>query len=467
VRSFAFLLTCLLSAATLASPSTRPNVIFILVDDLRYDALACTGHPWVQTPNLDRLRAEGVWFRNAFCTTSLCSPSRASFLTGTYAHTHGVTRNEVKVVDPDWSRTPSFAQLLQKGGYETGYIGKWHIAPHADPRPGFDHWLSFKGQGEYIDPELNENGRTFKAQGHNTDILNEHAIKFLETKREKPFCLYLSYKAVHDPRTPRETDANLYSDQKLPKPESYTDTFAGKPRWQRATILTQHMKAKTSAPDVIPDELPPPPPWNATNKDRLNYYRLLTAIDEGVGRIRELLDKQGQLDNTIIIFAGDNGYFMGEHRLGDKRLMYEESIRIPLLMRYPPLAKAGATVEQMALNIDLAPTLLDLAGVEIPSHMQGKSWRALLEGNVTGWRKSFLYEYWLDLKMTIPDLVGIRTNDWKLCRSPGVEDVDELYDLKADPHELHNLAADPAQAEKLKSMRGELEVLMKETGYAR
>jgi N-acetylglucosamine-6-sulfatase len=467
VKTYIFLLAWLLIPGVLfgAAPATRPNIVFILVDDLRYDALGCTGHPWVQTPSIDRLRNEGALLKNAFVTTSLCSPSRASFLTGVYAHMHGVARNEVKVVDPDWSRLPSFPMLLQKAGYETGYIGKWHIAVNADPRPGFDYWLSFKAQGEYIDPELNENGRTFKATGYNTEILNDHALKFLEQKRDKPFCLYLAYKAVHDPRTVRPADQDLYSDKKLPEPASFTDDYRGKPRWQRATIITQNKPPRTPAPENIPDVLDPPGKWNAKNKDRLNYYRLLTAIDEGVAHIYDLLAKQGQLDNTIIIFAGDNGYFMGEHRLGDKRLMYEESLRIPLLMRYPPLIKSGATIEPMTLNIDLAPTLLDLAGAPIPAHMQGKSWRPLFAGKSDGWRNSFLYEYWLDLKVTIPDLLGVRTNDWKLCTSPNMQDVDELYDLKNDPYELHNLAGDPAHAQKLKEMHAEMERLKTETGY--
>jgi N-acetylglucosamine-6-sulfatase len=443
-----------------AAADVRPNVVVILLDDLRYDALGCTGHPFVKTPNIDRIRNEGVLFRNAFVTTSLCSPSRASFLTGMYAHSHGVMKNEGKVADPDFERTPSFAQLLQKSGYETAYIGKWHIERKNDPRPGFDYWLSFSGQGAYIDPQMNENGQSRKVEGHMTDILNEHAVKFLDRTHKRPFCLYLSHKAVHGPRRPRAKDAELYADAEIPKPPNADDDLRDKPKWQRGHVLR---KGK-SAPQEIPDAAPPAK-WDPTNRDRLNYFRLLNAVDEGVGRILETLERHGQLDNTIVIFTSDNGYFLGEHHLSDKRLMYEESLRIPFLMRYPRLVKPGTTVEQMVLNIDLAPTLLDLAGAPVAAHMHGRSIRPLLEGKATDWRRSFLYEYWVDLQPTIPDIVGVRTEDWKLVRYPNIDDLDEMYDLKNDPHEMRNLAPDPAHAEKLKDLNGELDRLMKETGY--
>jgi arylsulfatase A-like enzyme len=198
----------------------------------------------------------------------------------------------------------------------------------------------------------------------------------------------------------------------------------------------------------------------------MNYFRLLTAVDEGVGMILKTLEQRGDLDNTVIVFAGDNGYFFGEHHVGDKRLAYEESMRIPMLMRYPKLAKPGGTIDKIVLNIDLAPTLLDLAGEAVPPGMQGRSWRPLLEGKNADWRKSFLYEYWLDLKPTIPDMVGVRTDDWKFVRYPGANDIDELYDLKNDPIEMHNLAQDSGQAEKKRELAAELDRLMRETNYA-
>jgi N-acetylglucosamine-6-sulfatase len=446
-------------------PAKAPNIIFVLTDDQRWDTLGCMGHPFVQTPNIDRIAHEGALFRNAFVTTSLCSPSRASFLTGMYAHTHGVIENEVEVKDPDWTKTPSFGMLLQKAGYETGYIGKWHMEPHDRPRPGWDYWLSFKGQGVYNDPLLNENGKQFKAEGYVTELLNDYALKFLKQKRDKPFCLYLSHKAVHDPRTIRPKDADLYSDKTLPIPINYGDTLAGKPRWQRLNVLSKaRMRDPIDVTDV-PDELPPAGPYKATNKNTFDYLRLLTAVDEGVGQIYKTLEESGQLENTIIIYAGDNGYFFGEHRLGDKRLAYEESLRIPFLMRYPGAIKPGTVIDAMVLNIDLAPTLLDYAKVDGAASMQGVSMRPLLDGKTQGWRTSWLYEYFLDLKPTLPDMVGVRTADWKLIKAPNVKDIDEIYDLKNDPGELHNLAQQPAFEEKRKQLNAELDRLIKDTGY--
>jgi N-acetylglucosamine-6-sulfatase len=443
----------------------RPNIIFILTDDQRWDALGCAGHPFLKTPNLDRLRNEGVLFKNAFVTTSLCSPSRASFLTGTYVHTHGVIGNEVAAHDPDWDKTPSFAMLLQKAGYRTGYIGKWHMAPNNRPRPGFDYWFGFKGQGVYVDPVMNEDGTEKQVKGYITEILNDSAVAFINrAAKDKPFLLYLSHKAVHDPRTVRERDRDLYSGQRLPKPPNFDDDLAGKPKWQRLNVLSH---AKLNEPidvDNIPDRLPPRP-FGARNQDTLNYFRLLTAVDDGVGMILRALAERGDLDDTVIVFAGDNGYFFGEHRVGDKRLAYEESLRIPMLLRYPRLAKAGSTIEKMVLNIDLAPTLLDLAAERVPPNMQGRSWRPLLQGKADGWRTSFLYEYWLDLKPTIPDMVGVRTDEWKLVRYPNIRDLDEMYDLKSDPYELHNLAQNTKYAAKATELSTELDRLMRETNY--
>ena len=449
----------------LAAPAgkERPNLLFVLTDDQRWDALGCLGHPFLKTPHLDRIRQEGALFANAFVTTSLCSPSRASFLTGCYAHTHGVMQNEKR--DFDSAATPSFAQYLQKEGYRTGYVGKWHMAGTSDPRPGFDYWLSFRGQGVYTDPLLNENGREFKATGYMSDLLTGHALDFLEkSPADRPFCLYLSHKAVHAPFTPAERHAKLWPDAELAEPPNYRDTFADKPKWMQgayggkaARVVNDRPAGESAAPAI--------PPWTPRRQATLDYYRAIAAVDEGVGKVLALLEKQGRLDDTVIVFAGDNGFFWGEHRRGDKRLMYEESLRIPLLIRYPKLVRPGTTIEQMALNIDLAPTFLDLAGVPVPAHMQGRSWRPLFGGRAEGWRTSFLYEYWVDLTPTIPHMVGVRTEDWKLVRYPDLDDIDEMYDLRSDPHELRNLAPVPARAAKRRELAQELDRLLDETGY--
>ena len=437
-----------------APKSPQPNIIFILTDDQRWDALGCLNHPFVKTPNLDRIRREGALFSNSFVTTSLCSPSRASFLTGTYAHRHGVIDNTGREFEP--GKTPSFPELLQARGYETAFIGKWHMAPHANPRRGFDYWLSFRGQGVYTDPTVNENGREFQAKGYITDVLTDSALAWLGRKRDKPYCLYLSHKAIHEPFTPAERHRDLYRDAKVPEPPNYRDDLSSKPAWQRRRKDQEEVPAARK-----------PAPWNPKRPDRfMDYYRAIAAVDEGVGRIYGLLERAGTLDNTIIAFAGDNGYFKGEHGgRGDKRLAYEESIRIPFLMRYPRLIRPGSTVDEMVLNIDLAPTLLDLAGAPTHSGMQGRSLRPLFEGRSQGWRDSWLYEYWVDLNPLLPRMVGVRTRSHKFVRYPDTKDISEMYDLRKDPHELLNVALDASYASKKQELENELARLMHDTGY--
>lgn len=448
-------------AVKAAQSSQRPNVVFILVDDLRHDGMSCAGHPFARTPNIDRIATGGLRFSNAFAVSALCAPSRATFLTGQYGHTNGVRTNEEEEFDHS---LPTFPGLLRQNGYETAFIGKWHMKPVATPRPGFDFWLSFTGQGGYEDPKLNENGRDFEAQGYMTDILTQYAVDFLKKPREKPFCLCLWHKAVHGPFTPADRHKDLYADAKLPEPPSFKDTFTGKPEWQRALASKKMRKNNPNAP--IPASVPPDN-WDGRNKNYIDYYRALAAVDDSVGRILETLKETGTLNNTLIIFAGDNGFFHGEHRRSDKRYAYEESMRIPLLMCGVGITNPGRLVEQMTVNIDIAPTLLDLAGIKPLDSMQGMSLKPLLEGASPSWRSSFLYEYfreeWLPV---IPTMVAVRTQDWKYVRYPTLKDLDELYDLQSDPYEMRNLAADPAAKRKLAEMRGELERLMKETRYS-
>jgi arylsulfatase A-like enzyme len=423
-------------------------------------------HPFVRTPAVDRIRNEGANFENMFVTTSLCSPARASFLTGTYAHTHGVTGNHGVDFDPE--RTPSFPILLQASGYNTAYVGKWHMGRHADPREGFDYWLSFVGQGVHNDPPLNENGREFRETGYMTDILTDYADRWLREKRDpaRPFCLCLGHKAVHGPFTPPERDKGLFADVEMAEPPNWQDTFAGKPAWQRAErVGGRNVRRSSRLQEIVPESVPAQP-WDPRGAGRLNQLRMIKAIDDGVGRILRTLEELGVLDDTIVIFTSDNGYFHGEHRRGDKRLMYEESLRIPMVLRYPRAVPAGSAVEPMVLNIDVAPTLLDYAGLEPPPGMQGRSFRRLAAGRGdVPWRKSFLYEYWVDLTPAIPHMLGVRTEDWKLVRYPDIDDIDELYDLRNDRYEMRNLAEDPAHAAKLAEMRAELERLKRETDY--
>ena len=418
----------------------RPNIVFILTDDQRYDAMSCAGHPWVQTPHMDRLAREGARFRNAFVTTSLCSPSRASFLTGCYAHTHGVFTNGSG--DLDASR-PTFAQILQKTGYETAFIGKWHMGRNDAARPGFDHWVSFAGQGRYFGCPLNVNGQRRRATKYITDELTDHAVAFLKKPRQKPFLLYLSHKAVHAPFTPAKRHAGRYGQAEVKSRHNAADRLTDKVPWGRKM----------------------PGNWQKLVRD---YTEALLAVDESVGRVVATLAELKQIDQTAIVFAGDNGYFHGEHGgLWDKRAAYEPSMRIPLLMRYPLRVKAGTECDALVLNIDLAPTLLELAGAAAPASMQGRSWMGAAAGSDAG-RRSFLYEYFRegDKRFNRPSVTAVRTPRWKYITYPSLETgIEELYDLEADPHELRNLAASPAHATQLEAMKKELARLKKETSF--
>ncbi len=458
--------TALLARRAKAATKKRPNFVFILIDDQSWDAMGHRGrYPFLKTPNMDRLAREGMSFENAFVTTSLCSPSRASFLTGCHAHRHGVRTNERK--DPHPS-IPIFPQALQKAGYETAFVGKWHMAPSAAPRPGFDYWLSFKGQGKYIDPELNENGRDFTQKGYMTDVLTVYADRWLRQPHEKPFCMLLWHKAVHGPFTPAERHKEAFPDAQMPKPANFDDDFANKPEWIRRAKKygTRREPWQKSMGKEVPAAIPPEQ-WKGGRKDQLDYMRALLAVDDSVGAMLRTLEETGRLDNTVVVFSSDNGFFLGEHRRGDKRLMYEESIRIPLLVRYPKAVKAGSTRPEMVLNIDVAPTLLELAGANTPATVQGTSFAPLLKGEKVPWRKSFLYAYYKEGWLPgIPTMLGVRGERWKYTHFPELnDDIDELYDLQSDPIEMKNLIADPLHKAQAVHMKGELDKLLRETAY--
>ncbi len=398
----------------------RPNFVFILTDDQRHDTLSCTGHPLVHTPRLDRLAREGALFENAFVTTSLCSPSRASFLTGQYAHRHGIRDNSTPL--PDDVRT--FPRLLQVHGYRTAFLGKWHMGTQEGPRPGFDHWASFAGQGKYRDPVMNIDGETVRLSGYITDVLTDLAVRWLQERAAGPFCLVLSHKAVHSDFIPAHRHAGLFADAAIEPPPSVYDTLEGKPEWVR--------RVRRAGPGAEYE-------WMAGLVR--SYLRCIPAVDESVGRVMRALQDGGVLEDTLVVFASDNGFFFGEHGLGDKRAMYEESIRIPLLMRFPRLIRPGTRIRRMALNIDLCPTFLELAGVPVPDDVQGRSLRPLLEGRRTQWRDEFLYEYdWEPDARRRPAVRGVRTERWKYIEYPGEDDLAELYDLQSDPLEMRNIA---------------------------
>lgn len=445
-------------AARAGEPGRRPNIVFILADDVRWDDLGCAGHPFARTPHIDRIAAEGAQFSNAFVTTPICSPSRASILTGQYASVHGIIDNTDRSAASH--RLATFPRALRDAGYESAYIGKWHMGIDDSPRPGFDHWVSVRGQGAYFDPEINENGATRRIRGYATDIFNDYAARFIGQPRQKPFVLYLAHKAVHPNIaqhadgsvspigsggfTPAPRHARLYEGLPIPRRPNAGRAPSGKPALQRDIAGLPPLGAKTGTDDE-------------TVRNRL---RLLAAVDEGVGRIFDALERAKQLDNTVLVFASDNGYFYGEHGLSEeRRLAYEESIRIPLLVRYPAAVKPRTRIEEMALTIDLAPTLLDMASAPALARAHGRSLRPLLEGRRTRWRESFLIEYFSDRVMPRIRNMGyeaVRTPSWKYIRYRELPGMDELYDLERDPYELENMAGSKGAADQLARLRREL-----------
>jgi len=457
------------NVAQIFAGQRRPNMIFILTDDQRYDAMGfMAAYPFLKTPNMDRIRNEGVHFKNTFAVLSMCGPSRASILTGTYPQVNGVTTN-VEGREFNQDKTPSFPLVLQQNGYTTGFLGKWHLDHSNKPRKGFDRWVSFSGQGKYNGNTLNIDGEVVDNPGYITDELTDYALEFIENNSEKPFCLYLSHKAVHGPFTPADRHSRQYASALIPKRENYMDDLADKPDWQRVRMSREKLfRLRDNNSLVAKPKLPvkkynPKVGGSAISKD---YLRSISAVDEGIGKIFNLLEKEGILENTCIIFAGDNGYLLGEHQRGDKRVAYNESMRIPLIMRMSGVVKPGSTVEEMVLNIDIAPTILDLAGVKVPPIMQGKSMVPLFNGTgAKDWRDAFLFTYWRDLIPTIPRIVAVRTDRYMYATYPDIDDENELYDLKSDPFEMNNLAGNPACAEVEKKMLQKLEQLKKETGY--
>ncbi len=431
-----------------ADAPQKPNIVFVLVDDIRWDAFSCMGSPVAKTPNIDRIANEGALFKNFFVSIPLCSPSRGSFLTGQYPHRHGVIDNA------DHSelshKLVTFPKLLHDAGYETAFVGKWHMGNDDTPRPGMDHWLGFKGQGVYNDPVLNIDGERKKVPGYITDILNSNAVAFINKPHDKPFMLYLSHKAVHGPFMPPERYKKLYGDVKVPFPKSIHDDDHDKP------VLLVH---DPKHPKAI---VPKGPDWAGPEKAAKDQLRCLAAVDDGVRDMLAALEKNGQLDNTMFVFTSDNGFFWGEHGLGDKRWAYEESIRDPLFIRYPKLIKAGTKYDQIVMNIDIAPTFLELGGTTIPKDVQGMSLLPLFKDKSANWRKSALFEYFTDPPYPrFPAWKAARTSDWVYIRYEGVSGMDELFDLKKDKLQMHNLVNDSKASGQLKNMQSELDALLK------
>ncbi len=399
---------------------------------------------------MDRLAAEGTRFTNAFVTTSLCSPARASFLTGRYAHAHGIIGNRVEPPDAEMRR--AFPALLQQSGYETAYFGKFHMGQDPGPRPGFDEWAALPGQGRYVDPIFNINGETKTLPGHSGAGTTDMTLKWIERERQKPFCLVLGFKEPHGPRTPPEHLRDLYGDVEVPQPSPEPEHLRGKPaavRERRRPSFVQSRGERT------PEQYA---------EDRRNYWRCITAADEQIGRVLDALDESGLSDNTLVVFAGDNGYFLGEFGLGDKRYGYDASLHIPLIAKLPGRIPANRTLDHMTLNLDLCPTILDYAGVREPDGVHGKSWRPLFDGNDERWRDAFLYEYFYEEQFPHPGVRGLRTQRYKYLHYPDSGDADELYDLERDPSEWNNLADDAQHGPLIERLKSRMETIQAETG---
>jgi len=451
----------------------RPNVIMIVVDDMRFDEYGAGGHTFLETPNIDALAAAGASFTNAYHVTPLCSPNRASLLTGQYPSRHGILDNTSRAVASH--RLDLFAKDLQAAGYRTGHVGKWHMGNDPTPRPGYDYWVSFAGQGKTNDPDLFERGETHQVEGYITDIFTDRAVGFIEEAGEnnQPFFLYIGHKAIHpelqqgddgsvDPRLgkefiPAERHRGRYTGrtfERRPSVAAREASLAGKPVIRSALELRQQVMESDPAWETMIDP-------GIADETIQRRAEMMLAVDESVGRILATLTELGIADETLVLLTSDNGYYFGEHGLTiERRLPYEETLRTPLLIRHPGLIEAGIRPNALVLSIDLAATILDLAGIEVPPTIQGRSLMPVLTGRADSVRETAYMEYYSHEKpftwTTNLDYRVIRKGSYKYIRWLRFEDAAELYDLEADPYELHNLIDDPAVAAVVADLQEEL-----------
>ena len=413
--------------------------------------------PWLRTPQMDRMASEGVHFKNAFVTTALCSPSRASVLTGVYAHRHRIVDNNTPIP----AGTTFFPAYLQKAGYKTGFFGKWHMGAETDvPKPGFDQWVSFRGQGTYLPSPngLNVNGKKVPQKGYITDELTDYATDWMRTlPKGQPYFLYLSHKAVHAEFQPAKRHEGTYKDATFVYPPTMAaegEMAQNRPTWVKNQRNSWH------GVDY---------PYHST-LDIADYYKryaeTLMAVDESIGRVFDALKARGELDSTLVIYMGDNGFAFGEHGLIDKRTAYEESMRVPLLARCPELFGGGKTVKEVVAGIDIMPTVLAASGAAGPKGLDGMNWLPLVQGQAAPWRKELLYEYYWERNFPqTPTMHALRGERYKFIRYQGIWDTDELYDMQEDPTESRNLIAEPRVADVVKQMRERLfDVLEKTDG---
>jgi len=470
---------------------TRPNILFIMSDDHAAHAMSCYGSRINTTPQIDRIAREGMRFDNCFCTNSLCAPSRASIMSGTYSHINGVRILSDKL-DPG---TDTFVRRLQASGYQTALVGKWHL--YTEPR-GFDYYKMLPGQGLYHDPYFIESGSRFdwesitnqhdetmglQERGYVTDLIADSCIKWLDQRDpEKPFMLMCHHKAPHRPWETDEKHKDMYADIDIPEPETLYDDYATRSRAAREAKMRvgEHMYA-TDVKREIPGELH----GNELRSWAYQYYikdylRCVASIDDNVGRLLDYLDENGLAENTLVIYTSDQGFFLGDHGWYDKRFMYEESLRMPFVVRYPKEIAAGAVNTDIILNHDFPALFLELAGADIPKAWQGRSFRPLLHGETpTDWRTGMYYRYWEHGGHGVFAHYGLRTERYKLiyyygdpldtgCGYNEVKEPEwELFDLEKDPRELRNVYADDEYVDVVKELKNELHRLQAEAGDER
>ncbi len=445
-------------SSSLAAAETRPNILYIMADDHAAHAISAYGSKINKTPNIDRLAREGMRFSNCFVTNSICTPSRAAILTGKYSHINGVP-----VFNRFDGSQPTLAKYLQAAGYHTGMIGKWHLG--SEPT-GFDSWTILPGQGLYHDPVFITRAGRKKHTGYCTDLITDFSLEFLKDRpKDKPFFLMCHHKAPHRPWQPDEKHRKQWEKVQVPEPDTFNDDYTT--RSDAAREATMRIDR-----DLTPGDLKMKPPEGLTGQDlkkwkyqryMRDYLACIASVDDNVGRLLEYLEKSGLAENTIVVYTSDQGFFLGDHDWFDKRFMYEESLRMPFLVRWPAKIKAGTVSDGMVLNVDFAPTLLDSAGLKVPADMQGRSFLPLLQGDrPKDWRTSMYYRYYhYPMHHRVQPHYGVRTDRYKLIYFNKINQW-ELFDLQKDPHELKNLYADPAHAETVKTLKAEMERLKKE-----
>ena len=495
-----FSLTGITAVASLSSCASQKkteeqkpyNIVYIMTDDHTAQMMSCYDKRYMETPNLDRIANDGVRFTNSFVANSLSGPSRACMLTGKHSHANGFTDNTTTFD----GNQQTFPKLLQANGYQTAMIGKWHLV--SEPT-GFDYWDILIGQGDYYNPDFNENGKQIVEQGYATDIITDKAIEYLEHRdKSKPFCMMYHQKAPHRNWMPAPRHLGIFNNTTFPEPANLFDDYEGRGKaareqdmsiehtltndWDLKLLTREEMLKDTTnrlysvykrMPIEVQDK------WDSVYAGRIAEYRkgdlkgksliswkyqqymrdylaTVLAVDENIGRLLNYLEKIGELDNTIIVYTSDQGFFLGEHGWFDKRFMYEECQRMPLIIRYPKAIKAGSTSNAISMNVDFAPTFLDFAGVDIPSDIQGASLKPILvnEGKTPAdWRKAAYYHYYeYPAEHSVKRHYGIRTQDFKLIHFYNDIDEWEMYDMKADPREMNNVFGKPEYAKVQKEL---------------